>query len=294
MVPMKIQTFSIVAGSEACNARCPFCVSKMTESHHLGVKEPEVRWRNFRKACELAARSGVTTAMITGKGEPTLFPGQITRYLEELQPFGIPLVDLQSNGILFLEQRERYRPHLEAWHERGLTLIALSIVHYDPEKNREVYLPHRERYVDLAALVDLLHEHGFSVRLACVMADGFIDTTEEVDELIRFSRERAVEHLTLRPVRRPGRSRDEGVASWTEEHALKPEQERAIAGHLAGRGSELMRLMHGAIVYDVDGQNVCLTDCLTIDPTGEDIRQLIFFPDGHLRYDWQYSGAILL
>ncbi len=27
---MKIQTFSIVAGSEACNARCPFCISKMT------------------------------------------------------------------------------------------------------------------------------------------------------------------------------------------------------------------------------------------------------------------------
>ena len=23
---MRIQTFSIVAGSEACNARCPFCV----------------------------------------------------------------------------------------------------------------------------------------------------------------------------------------------------------------------------------------------------------------------------
>jgi hypothetical protein len=36
-----------------------------------------------------------------------------------------------------------------------------------------------------------------------------------------------------------------------------------------------------------------LTDCLTVAPAGEDIRQLIFFPDGHLRYDWQYQGSAL-
>ena len=291
---MRIQTFSVVAGSEACNARCPFCVSKMTESHELGAKQPEVDWRNFRKACQLAQRSGVTTAMLTGKGEPTLFPEQVTRYLEEMQPFGFPLVDLQSNGILLVEQEERYRPHLTAWYERGLSLVAISIVHYEPEKNREVYLPHRREYIDLPALIRLLHRHGLSVRLACVMASGFIDTVEEVDELIHFCRDLQVEHLTVRPLRRPEHSHDDEVASWSEAHALGQETERLIAVHLHRRGRELMRLMHGAVVYDVDGQNVCLTDCLTIDPSADDIRQLIFFPDGHLRYDWQYAGALLL
>ena len=82
---MKIQTFSIVAGSEACNARCPFCISKMTVAHGIDLKEPEVNWRNLRKACLLAQACGVTTAMITGKGEPTLFPNQITRYLHEMR-----------------------------------------------------------------------------------------------------------------------------------------------------------------------------------------------------------------
>jgi hypothetical protein len=55
-----------------------------------------------------------------------------------------------------------------------------------------------------------------------------------------------------------------------------------------------MELVHGAIVYDLHGQNICLTNALTIEPRSDEIRQLIFFPDGHLRYDWQYKGAIIL
>ena len=38
-----------------------------------------------------------------------------------------------------------------------------------------------------------------------------------------------------------------------------------------------MRLVHGAVIYDVNQQNVCLTDSLTIDQQKEEIRQLIFF-----------------
>ena len=55
-----------------------------------------------------------------------------------------------------------------------------------------------------------------------------------------------------------------------------------------------MKLMHGATVYDVAGQNVCLSNCLTVGKTDEDIRQLIFFPDGKISYDWQHEGARLL
>lgn len=294
MPAMRIQTFSIVAGSEACNARCPFCVSKMTVSHGLGLKEPEVCWRNFRKACRLAERNGVTTAMLTGKGEPTLFPDQLSQFLVELRPFGFPLVELQTNGILLAERADRYLPHLRRWYELELSMIAISIVHYQPERNREIYLPGSEQYIDLAALIESLHGIGFSVRLACVMADGYIDSVAEIDRLIDFARAHAVERLSVRPVARPSRSREGEVERWTEEHFLKPEQQRAITAHLERRGVELMRLSHGAIVYDLEGQNLCLTDCLTLDPSGEDVRQLIFFPDGHLRYDWQYAGATLL
>ena len=291
---MRIQTLSIVAGSEACNARCPFCVSKMTVSHGLGLHEPEVNWRNFRKACQLAAQSGVTTAMLTGKGEPTLFPGQITSYLEAMADFGFPLLELQTNGILLVQQRERYAPHLQRWYELGLSTVAVSIMHADAERNREIYLPHQDHYVDLPALIDLLHQAGLSVRLACIMAGGYVDSVAEVRDLVAFARAHRVEQLSVRPVARPGQSRDEATAAWTAAHQLPAGAERAIAEWAAAAGTRLMTLAHGAVVYDVDGQNLCLTDCLTIQPATEDLRQLIFFPDGHLRYDWQYPGAILL
>ena len=42
---MKIQTFSIVAGTEACNAKCPFCVSKMTPNCGISNKKVELNYR---------------------------------------------------------------------------------------------------------------------------------------------------------------------------------------------------------------------------------------------------------
>jgi molybdenum cofactor biosynthesis enzyme MoaA len=131
---MQIQTFNILAGSEACNARCPFCISKMTPPLDVQLKEPEVNWRNFRVACRLAERCGVTTVMLTGKGEPTLFPRQITRYLQAMAEFRFPIIELQSNGILLIEQSDVYSGHLRDWYDLGLTTIAISVVHYLPEK----------------------------------------------------------------------------------------------------------------------------------------------------------------
>lgn len=290
---MKIQTFSVIAGSEACNARCPFCVSKMTPAQGVGLKEPEVNWRNFKIAANLALQCGVTTVMLTGKGEPTLFPDQLTSYLEALRTFAFPFVELQSNGIRLLTQKTRLEPYLQEWYELGLTTIAVSIVHQDAEKNREVYLPHKRSYIDLAELIDHLHTCGLSVRLACILAGGYIDDVDGLVGLIEFARECGVEQLTVRPINRPTTSRSSDASGWADQHHLTREGLAAIAEFLEREGNLLMKLVHGALIYDVRGQNVCLSDSLTLTPSG-DIRQLIFFPDGHLRYDWQHKGAILL
>jgi hypothetical protein len=126
------------------------------------------------------------------------------------------------------------------------------------------------------------------------MANGFIDRRENLQELVKFAKQHQVEQLTIRPINRPTSSRNQEVYDWTAQHYLQPGQLADIRDFLEHQGHLLMTLAHGAQVYDLDGQNVCLTDSLTIQATSDSLRQLIFFPDGHLRYDWQYSGAILL
>lgn len=290
---MKIRTFSIIAGSEACNARCPFCISKMTPPLGVELKEPEVNWRNFNIACRLAKSAGVTTAMLTGKGEPTLFPKQVVEFIRRLGEHQFPLIELQTNGIPIAEGRVNDYA-LGTWYEHGLTTVAISIVHWLPERNREIYLPYKKDYIDLPGVIAKLHKIGLSVRLACTMLKGYVSTPIEVHGLVEFAREHGVEQLTIRPVAQPDKSRDDEAASWTAARAISPEMVMTIGRWARDNGTLVLRLPHGAEVYDVGGQNLCLTDCLTVKPDLEEMRNLIFYPDGHLRYAWQHPGAIIL
>lgn len=290
---MKIQTFTAVAGSMACNARCPYCVSRMTPAVGMHAEEPEVNWRNFRIGCKFAKDCGVSTFLITGKGEPTLFPGQISGFLYELQrqhnPF--PFIELQTNGynMLSLAMDKYYRE----WYDYGMTTVALSVVHWEDEKNREVIFPNKEHY-DLIERVEFLHSIGFTVRLSAMMMGGYIDSADAVMQLVDFGRECDIEQITVRPLNYT-ETGDKEVADFVKDHKIPGATMNQLDTALRLAGAvEVLELVHGATVYDVDGQNLCVSNCLTIDVADETLRQLIFFPDGHLRYDWRYPGAILL
>lgn len=294
---MQFQTFTIIAGSESCNARCPFCISKMTLP--LGVpvgKPPEVNWRNFQKACRLAKQTGVTTVLITGKGEPTLFPDQITQFLRGMDLYTFPLIEIQTNGIMIAENPAKYSPYLKEWYNLGMTTIAVSIVHYEKEKNREIYVPYKNEYIDLVELIKTLHSHGFSVRLTCILANGFVDSAEKLQNLVYFAKGNRVEQLTVTPVNKPDEngSRNQEAWTWTNEHHLSDLQVEDLEKCIKEKGTKLWTLVHGAAVYDFDGQNLCLNNCLTIQPESDKVRNLIFYPDGHLRTYWQYPGSIIL
>ena len=92
-----------------------------------------------------------------------------------------------------------------------------------------------------------------------------------------------------------GPENDDGeVTNWIKEHTLDENELNSIQDWLHSNGNPVLKLAHGATVYDVGGQNICLTDCLTTNETDDNMRQIIFFPDGSIAYDWCYAGAILL
>ena len=70
--------------------------------------------------------------------------------------------------------------------------------------------------------------------------------------------------------------------------------DRQIEGWFDKHATTLLRLAHGAKVYDSEGQNVSINSCLTRSDNPDDMRQLIFSSDGHLRYDWIKEGAIII
>lgn len=254
---MKIQTMSIVVGTRACNARCPFCVSKMT-----GFKEPlptEPNWVNLEAGCRLAVMGGVTTVLLTGKGEPTLYPDLISSYLVALKRHRFPFVELQTNGLSLTGKL------LAAWKKGGLTTVCLSAVHWEREKNRTIYSPDGGHY-DMAEFVRTIHEAGLSVRLSIMMIKGMVCSPDEVDSLVDFCRKNRVEQLTIRPISKPSRSEDAEAFSWVSRNRPTDRQVAAIERQLKRKAVPLMDLAHGARVYDYDGQNICLSTCLTLNP----------------------------
>lgn len=289
---MKIQTLSVVIGGKACNAKCPFCVSRMTGFSNLENKITP-NYNNFDTTLKFAESSGVTTVLLTGKGEPLLYPEQISECLSKLQNSNIAFKELQTNGLLIQKLKEdEENNYLNLFYNKGLRTISLSVVHWLDEKNAEIYTPNKT-YPSLIKTIKILHDIGYSVRLSVIMVKGYIDNYDAIDGIINFARENKVEQLTLRPINSPQNSKDTEATTYVNNHYISDIIN--FRNYIRDIGTELLKLAHGAIVYDVKGQNVCFSTCLTESTNTDDIRQIIYFlNDGSLRYSWQYEGARLL
>lgn len=294
---MKTHTFSIVVGTAACNAKCPFCVSKMT--HTAACRMKAINKRRLHTACRIVeqARDGLVNVLLTGKGEPLLFPDEITEYLVELGQYNFPLIDLQTNGILLKASADH--GYLNKWVGLGLTLACVSITHWEPDHSNN--LMGIDRGFNFYEAVEVIHKAGLAARLNCTLTRSGCATLHDVDILINRCREEGVEQLTLREVEVPDYTPGSGTADTTNAVREYAEQEKRVGFanqirlHLEMKGAtKLMELPHGAVIYDDAGQNVCISNCLTSTTDPNDIRQIIYFPDGRIAYDWKYKGARIL
>ena len=182
---------------------------------------------------------------------------------------------------------------LESWRDKGLTLVSLSVVHYGSEPNARIMSPDLP-YSPWAA-ASRIHDAGLSVRINCTMLKGGVQDEGDVAAMIGACRDSKIEQLTLRDVACPRYSDDE-TSKWTREHMLKDPTGTEMATRFLESqfATPLLNLPHGATVYDCQGQNVCLNNCITDTTNPEEIRQLIFFPSGRLRFSWNYQGAVVL
>ena len=183
---------------------------------------------------------------------------------------------------------EGYDKNLHDWYNVGLTTICLSAVHYLKERNEEIY---GKDYCDIKELVSKLHKMGFTVRLSVMLLKGFIDSVEKFQGLAQFCHTDKIAQLTIRPIDGPSKGCKQ--FDFVDKHTLYDEWDD-IKSYVDRKATLILNLAHGAKVYDLYGQNVCLGTCMTKDDTEDSMRQLIFFPNGELRYNWTYNASVLL
>jgi uncharacterized Fe-S cluster-containing radical SAM superfamily enzyme len=285
---MKTHTFSVVVGDDRCNADCPYCVAKMTASE--ASEYVDFSEKRFDLACRIVEqmREGLLTVRLTGQGEPLLFPQQIGRYLNVIDN-RFPRIELQTNGVLLRHHRER----LKVWQEKGLTLVCLSIADSCAADSNQV-MGIKDTTYSFWETAEMLQQMGLNVRLNCTMTEVGLHQPEDAANLVCRARRAGILQTTFREVEMPAVSLSGKVACWVSVN--KPQgAARKLHHYLALHGAvRLLELPHGGVVYDYKGQNVAIGNCLTGTTDPDDIRQIIFFPDGRIAYDWRYKGARLL
>lgn len=303
----KAVTYTLIVGSDICPYNCSICISEMTPTHGLRDKLVPVNWRNFDLAKDIALNYKAENILITDKREPTVYPERITEYLEKLRNDKFNKRELQTNGSIIATGK--LDDYLKKWYDSKLTTIAVSIYHYDKEKNQEIFRPRNGEYLILEKLIDEIHNNELEVRLSCVVLKDYIDTPKEAEKLLEFVRRNGVEQVTFRTADIPKNPRNLEIANYIREHRLTKKELQAIGKFIiekAGKACDV--LPFGAKVYEIGKQQVATTTGLTpykgdkflsqirrIFKGDEELRQLIFFPQGLLTTSWEtiYGSAIL-
>ena len=286
-----VQTYTAVVGNNKCNANCPYCVSKMTPCH-LDNDSLDIDLKVFRKGGKLALIWGATTFLITGKGEPTLYPDLVRDVVGEANALGFPIIELQTNGIRLVDPG--FDKILAQWARYGLTTVSVSCVHYKRKPNQELI---SEAYPDLEKVIEVIHKCGLAVRLSVIMISGYIQTFHDVKKFVLFANENDVEQVKFSMVNAPDKTTNEKMATWVRER-VPSGYRQAMKIWLNRFCVPIRELVHGDTIYScyIDGmkkdQNLSYSSCLT-ESSGNDIRQLIYCRDGHIRYSWQHQAAIL-
>ncbi len=299
----KALTFTVVSGSKSCPNDCPICISKMTPDLGITHAEPHINWQQFDQAARIAVNYNARYFLITSKGEASYHPAQVTEFLHRVEDKPFDRRELQTEGSVIARGGKMYGEFLRVWKDHGLDIIAVSIYHYDNRKNSEIFCPKNKENYELEKLIDLIHNYGLKVRLSCVMLKGYVDRIDEIDKLIEFSKNHGVFQLTLRRADRPAAPLDAKAAQFVDENRIASDIfETAIKKHLDSNGTLCDILPHGALVYEIRGQNVAITTGLSA-PTGiikgekdsDELRQLIFMPPDILTTSWEnvFGGRIL-
>lgn len=284
----KIYSVSALVGKGACNGNCAFCAGKYLRPE-AKTADPNFL-KNLESAIKLSARHGGWSLSLTGSGEPTMSPEDVTEALRVYakcanQGAYFPNVNLFTNGILLGDARfcDTWLPE---WRALGLTNVALSIHSVNRAKQARAY--GLDDYPEFTEVVKNVRKHGIGIRGTLLLRKGEVDNALAYERSVRY----LIEWCDIT-----------NITSWAtgepdgSPNAFTPSEEGM--NDIRAWLTRYTKLCHGHVwgggVFDYDGSILRLTDYVTKhDPEKDFVRQLVVFQDGTVAYSWIREGALCM
>jgi len=238
--------------------------------------------RNFPKVMTTARAAGVTSVLLTGKGEPLCGMQSTLMWVKRVSAsFGNYQYhcELQTNG------RGLNQNKIDVLQANGLNVIAFS---FDK-------LSDFEEHARSAAYI---RKRGMITRASLNITDMLPKDTCFKD-ILRLTKKYGYHQLTLRDITVPTglrRTKDaKAAAAWIKKHTNKKRFEELVAQlRVTAKGRVIRTLPYGATVYDIQDIAVTAFDyCVQDANNNNDIRNLIYAEDGHLYTAWNSEASIL-
>ena len=276
---MKAQNLTISIPNAGCLKNCPYCISKMTG---YMKSDKALMIRNFPKVMTVAKAAGVTSVLITGKGEPLRDMESTVTWVKRVSASHGQQhhyhSELQTNGRGLSQQK------IDVLQTNGLNVIAFS---FDK-------LSDFEEHARNAAYI---RKRGMLTRASLNITDTVPGDTHFKD-ILKLTKKYGYHQLTLRDITIPTglrRTKEaKAAASWVKKHIRKNQFAELLAQLLDTKSRVIRTLPYGAIVYDIQGVAVTAFDyCVQDTNDNDDIRSLILMEDGHLYTSWNSKASIL-
>lgn len=255
-----------------CLGKCPYCVSRMTWTP---APDRERFIAKLPKARGLAMASGISSVMITGKGEPLQTGDSAALARQAASAFPDLPVEIQTNGRMLPDNMER-----AALVGDMIDVFAISI------DSGECFLSDRFR-----RCVSALSKAA--VLRATVLASRRLGKFLSPETALGTLREIGFSQVTF------------AILNFPEGHGNTPQARavNALAADPVAFGDDLARLLsrgrrirsgvHGNDIYDVDGISVTDTPKCVQESAGDRIRSLIYQADGRLYTSWNSRGSVV-
>ncbi len=179
-----------------CNANCLGCISES----HAGVDSPQNRL-NFKpevqEISEVAAYhlGHATDAIISFgqgcEGEPSLNAPTLAKAIREVR-------NHTDRGTININTNAGYTKGIRAMADAGLDAMRVTIFSCNEANYMEYHKPHNYRLEDVKSSINYAKDKGLLVSLNLLTFPGFTDRETEIQALLDFIQENAIDMIQFR------------------------------------------------------------------------------------------------